>query len=152
MIPELKGKLAKFWPKAPQAREAADDESLYIYNSEPATSTVLVTLIGVQPHLLEEIILNTQRRLSRSHRLIYLTDQIDFSVFRKNGAIFEYVPALLEQRLHASAMPWHSYMRSHWGLLLAKWRPRQILTYGLSMDRFLAAAPKRSGREFSRTP
>ena len=62
-------------------------------------------------------------------------------MFRRHGVFFEYLPPLSEQRLHAADMPWQAYLRERWGLLLAKWRPRQVLAYGMNIESFLAAAP-----------
>jgi hypothetical protein len=116
--------------------------NIYIYKSKEETSTIIVTTLGVNPDFLEEIIVTTKRKLpGKSDRLIYLTDNSDFTIFRRHGVIFEYLPPLMEQRLHATDMPWQAYLRERWGLLLAKWRPRRVLAYGTNIDSFLAAAP-----------
>src|SRR5262245_61311309 len=83
--------------------------SIYIYKSREGISTILVTTLGVKPDFLEEIIVTTKRKLpGKGDRLVYLTDNSDFTVFRRHGVIFEYLPPLLEQRLHATNMPWQS--------------------------------------------
>lgn len=109
--------------------------------------------MGVNPDFLDEIVTTTKRRLSgRGDRLVYLTDSSDFTVFRRHGVIFEYLPPLLEQRVHAAAMPWQGYLRERWGLLLAKWRPRRVLAYGTNIDSFLAAAPALPAQTTRNTP
>lgn len=117
-------------------------KNLYILKSKGDISTIIVTTLGVNPEFLEGIIVTTKRKLSgKADRLIYLTDNSDFTVFRRHGVIFEYLPPLVAQRRHANDMPWQAYLREHWGLLLAKWRPSRVLTYGTSIDSLLTAAP-----------
>jgi len=124
-----------------------DPGNIFVYKSKEDISTIIVTILSVNPDFLEEIIVTTKRKLpGKSDRLIYLTDNSDFTIFRRHGVIFEYLPPLVEQRLHAADMPWQAYLREHWGLLLAKWRPRRVLAYGTTIDSFLAAAPTASVR------
>ena len=109
--------------------------------------------MGVDPDFLEEIIVTTKRKLpGKRDRLVYLTDNSDFTVFRRHGVIFEYLPPLVDERLHATDMPWQGYLRERWGLLLAKWRPRRVLAYGTNIDSFLAAAPAPPARTTRNTP
>jgi len=137
-----------FLRKNKQKPEVESPGNIYIYKSKEDISTILVTTLGVNPDFLEEIIVTTQRKLpGKSDRLIYLTDNSDFTIFRRHGVIFEYLPPLMEQRLHATDMPWQAYLRERWGLLLAKWRPRRVLAYGTNIDSFLAAAPAVSVRK-----
>jgi hypothetical protein len=136
-------KLTEFFlGKNEQKPQVETPGNIYIYKSKEQISTIIVTTLGVNPDLLEEIIVTTKRKLpGKSDRLIYLTDNSDFTIFRRHGVMFEYLPPLMEQRLHASDMPWQAYLRERWGLLLAKWRPRRVLAYGTNIDSFLAAAP-----------
>ena len=122
--------------------------NIYIFKSKEGISTIIITTLGVNPGLLDGIIVTTKRKLSRkADRLIYLTDNSDFTIFLRHGVIFEYLPPSVEQRLHATDMPWQAYLRERWRLLLAKWRPRHVLTYGTNIDSFLAAAPAASVRK-----
>jgi hypothetical protein len=118
------------------------DDSPYIYRSKGAVDTVLIVVIGINANLVEEIIATAGKKFSQADKIVFLTDNSDFSVFRAHGVAFEYMPPLLEQRAHAAEMPWQSYLRERWGLLLAKWKPRLILSYGTNIDAFLASAPK----------
>ena len=130
-----------------------DPGNIFVYKSKEDISTIIVTILGVNPDFLEEIIVTTKRKLpGKSDRLIYLTDNPDFTIFRRHGVIFEYLPPLVEQRLHAADMPWQAYFRERWGLLLAKWRPRRVLAYGTTIDSFLAAAPTASVRKTPDVP
>ncbi len=131
-----------FVRKDRQRLEVEDPKNIHIYKSKADTSTIIITTLDVNQDLLEEIVVTTKRKLSgKGDRLIYLTDNSDFTVFRRHDVIFEYLPPLMEQRLHVADLPWQAYLRERWGLLLAKWRPRRILAYGTSIDSFLAAAP-----------
>ncbi len=131
-----------FVRKDRQRLEVEDPKNIHIYKSKADTSTIIITTLDVNSDLLEEIVVTTKRKLSgKGDRLIYLTDNSDFTVFRRHDVIFEYLPPLMEQRLHVADLPWQAYLRERWGLLLAKWRPRRILAYGTSIDSFLAAAP-----------
>lgn len=137
------GKLTGFFLRGhKQKSETEKVGDIGLYKSKAGISTVFITVFCVNPDFLEEIILTTTRRLSsKSKKLIYLTDNPDFTTFRRHGVMFEYMPALTEQRRHAADMPWQAYLRERWRLLLAKWRPRQVLAYGTNIDDFLAAAP-----------
>lgn len=133
----------RFLGRADKSRENGKSQDLYIYESKQGLTTILVTTLGLHADLLDEIIVTTKAKLpARNDRLVYLTDNSDFAIFRRHGVIFEYIPPLVEQRLHAADMPWQAYLQERWGLLLAKWRPRRILAYGTNIDSFLAAAPK----------
>jgi hypothetical protein len=131
--------------KKPRSENPAD---IYVYKSKEEVSTIVITTLGVDPNFLDEIITTTKEKLPRRNdRLVYVTDNSDFTVFRRHGVIFEYLPPLMEQRLHAADMPWQAYLSERWGLLLAKWRPRRVLAYGTNIDSFLAAAPAASVRK-----
>lgn len=103
--------------------------------------TTLVSLIGVEAALVEDILDDTRRAYGRRDRLVYLTDAASFVPFRRQGAIFEYMPPLAEQAAFGADMPWRSYLGERWQLLLAKWAPHRILAFGMTMEAFLAAAP-----------
>lgn len=136
-----------FGRKDNKISEVENPGNIYIYKSKTEISTILITTFGVKSDFVEEIIVTTKRKLARKNdRLIYLTDNSDFTMFRRHGVIFEYLPPLIEQRLHATDMPWQAYLRERWSLLLAKWRPRCVLAYGTTIDSFLAAAPAASVR------
>ena len=142
-----------FSRKIEQKPDGETPGDIYVYKSKEEISTIIVTTLGVDPNFLEEIVTTTKKKLpGRNDRLVYVTDNSDFTIFRRHGVIFEYLPPLMEQRLHAADMPWQAYLRERWGLLLAKWRPRRILAYGTNIDAFLAAAPVPATRNAADTP
>jgi hypothetical protein len=126
--------------------EASSEEespaTLHIYASQPAVSCVLITMIGVDEAHIDEIINITKAKFGEKHRIVYVTDSLDFMRFRNQQAVFEYLPSTLEQNLHASEIAWDSYMARRWRLLMSKWRPLHILSYGQNVDAFISAAPR----------
>jgi hypothetical protein len=142
-----------FSRKAEQEPRSESPGDIYVYKSKEDISTIVITILGVDPNFLEEIVGKTKEKLpGKNDRLVYVTDNSDFTVFRRHGVIFEYLPPLMDQRLHAADMPWQPYLRERWGLLLAKWRPRRVLAYGTNIDSFLAAAPTPAPRNAVDTP
>lgn len=120
-------------------QETPDQSKLYIYRSAPKR-VVVITLLEVRIVDHPEIIGKVSRFFRKYDRLVYVTDQPEFLHLRETGAAFEYLPSLLQQSLYADAMPWPSYLKSRWELILAKWRPECVLAYGMNIDRFLDAA------------
>ena len=126
--------------KRRSVEQTLSDDALHIYRSVAARPVVMVTVLAVQPDLIEEIVQTTCRKFEPEHRMVFLTDSAEFGVFRRNDAIFEYFPPLLEQRIHGAVMPWPAYLTERWALLVAKWRPVHVIAYGQNIDGFLAAS------------
>ena len=95
------GWLPQRGPK-PATPDDAPEQSLAVYASQPALTAVIVTLIGIEAEQIDEIIDVTARRFGKQHKIVYLTDSLDFMRFRDRNAIFEYMPSALEQKLHAA--------------------------------------------------
>jgi hypothetical protein len=98
--------------------------------------TVLVTLLALAPAERADAIKVTAARLSAHYRLVYLTDDPDFTELRNANAAFEYLPGLMERQRHRPDAPWDEYMRQRYQLLLAKWAPVRVMSYGLSPAAF----------------
>jgi hypothetical protein len=130
----------------PATAEAEPEPTLAIYASQPALSAIIVTLIGVDAAQVDEIIDVTNQRFGSRHKIVYLTDSLDFMRFRNRGAIFEYLPSALEQKLHAAEISWNAYLAKRWQLLVSKWQPVHVVSYGQNIDAFLAAAPRMTVR------
>jgi hypothetical protein len=140
--------VGRFFAKDAPKPGAETEGEIYVYKSKEEISTIVVTTLGVDPNFLDEIVTTTKEKLpGKNDRLVYVTDNSDFTIFRRHGVIFEYLPPLMEQKLHAADMPWQAYLRERWGLLLAKWRPRRVMAYGTNIDSFIAAAPAASARK-----
>ncbi|ANH07173.1 hypothetical protein [Shinella sp. HZN7] len=125
----------------PATPDDAPEQTLAIYTSQPAQTAIIVTLIGIEAEQIDEIIDVTARRFGKKHKIVYLTDSLDFMRFRDRNAIFEYLPSALEQKLHAAEICWNAYLARRWRLLLSKWQPVHVISYGRNIDAFLAAAP-----------
>jgi hypothetical protein len=130
----------------PDASAAEAEPTPAIYASQPDVTAIIVTLIGVDASQIDEIIDVTNGRFGSRHKIVYLTDSLDFMRFRNKGAIFEYLPSALEQKLHAAEISWNAYLAKRWRLLVAKWRPVHVISYGQNIDSFLAAAPRMTPR------
>lgn len=123
-------------------KRGAAETSLYLYKEDAQTRRVVfVTLLDISGEGVIEIIEKTSAKF-RNSRVVYVTDSVDFLVFRERGATFEYIPSLSEQKVHAGALDWPGYLKARWELLLTKWQPEQILAYGLNIDRFIANAAR----------
>jgi len=117
-----------------------EDHEAFIYRSLGPISTVLIVVIEVDSTLLREIITIIKRRFEKANKIVFVTDNDDFAIFREHNVFFEYLPPIAAQHRYTD-MPWQSYLRERWNLLLAKWRPKVILSYGRNIDAFLNAAP-----------
>ncbi|MCO5066531.1 MAG: hypothetical protein M9924_19295 [Rhizobiaceae bacterium] len=115
----------------------------FIYKSGGPVHIVMIVVIDVDPSLIGDIMATAEAKFGKTDKLVYVTDNSDFTKFRESRAAFEYLPPLVHQRLHAADMPWQAYLRERWGLLLAKWKPRLVLSYGMNIEAFLNAAPAR---------
>ncbi|WEZ85884.1 hypothetical protein P6U16_23115 (plasmid) [Rhizobium sp. 32-5/1] len=99
----------------------------------------MITILGIDPSHIDEIISVAKRKFLPRHRLVFITNSLDFMQFRRQGVMFEYLPPLEQQRAHAETMPWESYLKGRWDLLLAKWKPLHLLAYGQNVEAYLAS-------------
>ncbi len=104
----------------------------------------MITVLSVESSHIDEIISVAKAKFSKRHRLVFITDSLDFMRFRRQGVMFEYLPPLHEQRKHANVMPWQSYLNGRWDLLLEKWKPLHVLAYGQNMESYLASVADRA--------
>ena len=108
--------LRSLFAKDAEKPDAADDGGMYVYKSKEEISTIIITTLGVDPLHLDEIITKTKQKLpGKDDRMVYVTDNSDFTAFRRHGVIFEYLPPLMEQQLHAADMPWRTYLQGALG-------------------------------------
>lgn len=127
-------------PQAPQAAE------------EPAPApppVLLVTLLDVAEADHPAILARLSEKFGASHKLVFLLSTDDFTPFLRAGAAFETFPSPGQQEQHRRLMDWPGYLAEKWELLLLKWRPGTVISYGSNPDRFLAqarAAAERAGR------
>lgn len=141
----LRDRMLRRRPSAPPRGDVAGLAPLFDQNGKPA---VLVTLFGVTAEDQAEAIKVTTARLGPHYRLVYLTDNPDFQALRRANAAFEYLPGPAERQRHRPDAPWGEYLRQRYQLLLAKWLPARILSYGRPPAAFLeerADAARRPG-------
>ena len=139
------GWLPQRGPK-PTTPDGAPEQTLAIYASQPALTAIIITIIGIEAEQIDEVLDVTARRFGKKHKIVYLTDSLDFMRFRDRNAIFEYLPSTLEQKLHAAEISWNSYLARRWRLLVSKWQPVHVISYGQNIDAFLIAAPHMTTR------
>ncbi|MBH0239406.1 hypothetical protein [Methylobrevis albus] len=119
------------------APTTVDEDDIRLMPGE--TRVALVTLFGVPRADVPDILTATAATLARFDRVVYLTDDPDFSELRRRGATFEYLPALSEITTRGAGLPWARYLAERRTILVAKWRPVQEISYGLSFDDLIAA-------------
>jgi len=117
------------------AAEVDDGTSLFPPNE--ATPAGLITAFGVAAEGLDAALDRALLTLPAGHRLVCLTDQPDFLPFRRRGISFEYLaPPSLRGNVRDAAA-WRTYLSERYEILLAKWRPAQVVAVGVSLEQFL---------------
>lgn len=134
--------------RLPREHREAPDNPLYLYRDGEAPRTIMVTMLGVGPELIDEIVERTTTQFGPGFRLVYVTDTEDFHVFLRRNATFEYVPGAMRRRLHADKLNWKPYLGERWILLQAKWQPVRVLAYGDLAEAVIEAAAE-GGRRAS---
>lgn len=116
--------------------------SLYPANSR---SLAMVTLLGVSGPGRERIIQVTKRRLSWRYALVYVGDDPDFLPFRREKVPFEYLPSASERARHRPSAAWGGFLQQRYDLLIAKWRPRHVVAYGVPFAEVVRSAEAATG-------
>jgi hypothetical protein len=99
----------------------------------------LVSLLEVPHEQRADVVSRTVTALQESgENPVFLTDDLDFSVFSGDGHYYEYVPSIAEQQRHAAGRRWDLYMVQKLRIILAKWRPQRIIAGGLSLEEFVS--------------
>jgi hypothetical protein len=102
--------------------------------------SALITLIDVEPHQFRPIFRIVTERMPQYPYHVYLTDHPDLSVFYRDGRIIEYIPSTREQNRRPDRQ-WRLFLAQRRSLLLAKWAPVTVLSYGTPLEEFIALAP-----------
>lgn len=134
------GWFRELFSRAPEA-ETGDEakRELCVHNGKKPV--VIVSILAVEQEMIDGIIEVIVKKFSKGHRIVFVTDSADFSSFMKNKVAFEYLPSHLVQKLHPDTLPWRIYLQERWDLLLTKWQPSHILSYGQNAQRFIQNAP-----------
>lgn len=120
-----------FRPQEPQL------SPIYQFPEDRPKSTALVLLIGMDQTSVDALVADFGKLSRKFGKVIYVVTCSDFSAFRQRNLTVEHLPEPLAARL-GSARPWRQYLRRRWDIILAKWQPDWILSYGQAFDAYLA--------------
>ena len=118
----------------------ADDDGLFPL--DPAMPIVLVTAFGIAASALDGALDRALAGIPAQRRVVCVTDQPDFLPLRRRGVSFEYLPPPSARKsAFADARIWQAYLTERYEILLAKWRPAQIVAAGASFEQFVSDQP-----------
>jgi hypothetical protein len=106
-------------------------------------AVIFVTVFGLSATALEEV-LEVVLREGRDAPVspVFLTDSLDFKPFRERRLRFEYLPDGGRRQRFAPDLDWHTYERRRYRLLVEKWRPQSLISFGTPPPADCAAAIK----------
>ena len=78
--------------------------------------------------MIVDMVENKQQR-GRDFIPVFLTDSMEFDVFRARGFAFEYLPSSSSHRF-AGTRPWPVYANRRLQLLVQKWNFARVITFG----------------------
>lgn len=108
--------------------------AIYQYPESPPRSLALISLLGMPQAEVDQIVSAGAAKLSRRfERTVYLTTADDFTVFRQRSLIVEYFP----EALWGDSLTWRHYLLRRQEIILAKWQPDWILSYGKTFEKYL---------------
>jgi hypothetical protein len=125
-------------PEQPRAEPPAAEPA-----PDAPRAVVFVTVLGLSTAALEEV-LEVVLREGRNAPVspVFLTDSLDFRPFRVRRLRFEYLPDGGRRQRFAPDLDWSAYERRRYRLLVEKWRPRSLISFGTPPPADCAAAIK----------
>jgi hypothetical protein len=104
-----------------------------------------VSVFGLSTAALEEV-LEAVIREGRGSPVspVFLTDSLDFEPFSARGLRFEYLPDGGRRQRFAPDLDWRAYERRRYRLLVEKWRPQSLISFGTPPPPDCAAAIERA--------
>jgi hypothetical protein len=128
---------------APSAESAAADQAPTAEAAEAPRAVILVTVFGLSTAALEEV-LEVVMREGKDTPVspVFLTDSLDFKPFRERRLRFEYLPDGGRRQRFAPDLDWRAYDRRRYRLLVEKWRPQSLISFGTPPPADCAAAIK----------
>lgn len=135
-------------PPEPAAKSLEGPKSPFVDKKKAAVRpTVLVTVLGLEDAALARIIETVAAECQRTKtRPLFVTDGSDFSLFRKNKALFEQV---IDADACAACRPgrdWQSYALQQYRLIGQKWKPVTMVAFGRKPDPAFLEAVTAGGR------
>jgi hypothetical protein len=106
-------------------------------------AVIFVTVFGLSSAALEEV-LEVVIREGKDTPVtpVFLTDSLDFKPFRERRLRFEYLPDGGRRQRFAPDLDWRAYERRRYRLLVEKWRPQSLISFGTPPPADCAAAIK----------
>ncbi len=135
-------RLTGLLPQRPAAKEPAPTKPSAPATKAPAPARkrapprhVLVTVLGLEGEALERVLVIAETRCAaRWARPILVTDGHDFAPFRRRKLTVEQVVDAETRLLSRPDLPWRTYRRRQYALLVARWRPIAVISFGRSPD------------------
>ncbi len=122
---------------APAAPEAAP-------STNAPEAVIFVSVFGLSAAALEEVLEAVIREGGGSPvSPVFLTDALDFEPFSARGLRFEYLPDGGRRQRFAPDLDWRAYERRRYRLLVEKWRPQSLISFGTPPPPDCAAAIER---------
>jgi hypothetical protein len=101
---------------------------------------LLVALLEVPDDDHQAIVDHLLGKFGHSHKLVFLLSSDTFTPFLRRQVAIETFPSFQQQSLHQRLIDWPSYLAEKWEMLLLKWQPQTVISYGLNPDRFILRA------------
>lgn len=112
--------------------------SLYQYPDSPLQRTALVLLLEVDQAGVNRFVEEVKARLGRKFdRFIVVLTASDFSACRRQGLVVEHFPAARSARALLPHHDWRRYLAQRYEIVIAKWSPDWILSYGEELSTYL---------------
>ena len=146
LLDRLRGALAAVRPGRSGANETPAAEPAAPAQAPAADApraVIFVTVFGLSTPALEEV-LEVVIREGRDTPVtpVFLTDLLDFKPFRERRLRFEYLPDGGRRQRFAPDLDWRAYERRRYRLLVDKWRPQSLISFGTPPPADCAAAIK----------
>ena len=129
--------------RVPEARENTaqfEDEALFQYVDKK--HTIFVGVLDISRENLAEIIAKCSKRHGNGKRIIFLTNNPDFTLLRESSSLFEYFPSADTISRFGGTRKWPAYLRDRLELLSEKWRPGWRIDYGTSFEDYVESVER----------
>jgi hypothetical protein len=123
---------------AERAREAALFDDL--------RPCVLVTVLQLEDADLVPVIRHLSRIFSKETRLTFVSDSMQLVTFQQNACFVDHLPSLEVMSTYRLSVDWAAYLRERYKLIVSKWQPVLVLTYGASVEDFARQAGSLAGK------
>ena len=101
------------------------------YRVSAAPSFMFISLFGMSGEAIAERAGLVDEELAQQGLIpVYLVDEAEFTPFRSEQRVFEYLPSLWQGTRRAPDLDWRFYLRRRYLLLQAKWQPIGRIDFG----------------------